>query len=268
MMNQKKKPTAIKPSEDHPVPLSTFNFTGSENFNHIFTSFEKYMRFSNDQQAASFRCFSPKVVDRSEPIFRDHRVSEFQTTPRRDTTPQTDSLHHKSPENCQKLRTVEPMTRSPTKHSSPREWMIDPDRELSFESDIEVLNKDHMSLLARISRCDPNRAGKLQLLFSCDTSTKDDSDCVPLQQLIFHLENRISNESGGDNMRYACKKCGAKFRDGCGLGGHVSKVHGGLKSKVKVRRVFKDFKHFDKERSKFFRKFESNKRERLKMGAS
>lgn len=127
----------------------------------------------------------------------------------------------------------------------------------TFDSEIESDNIQRVDLLKEVSRFALDISDqKNHLIFLRATE-----QLGIYQELGFELKEVLRTINGkldeGKRVvyEYSCRYCGVGFKTGCGLGGHVSKVHVGLKLNPKKKRILKDFKHFDKERSRFFRKF-------------
>ena len=137
-----------------------------------------------------------------------------------------------------------------------RKIIFDINRELDFESDIEDQNNLHPELLKWTSQQSQEMIKNQSLAFMKPTLNLEgcEAEAFFLDDIIGHLVNQSSANPSVIN-HYICKHCGLGFKDGCGLGGHVSKIHGGLKETPKKKRILKDFKHFDKTRTKFFRTF-------------
>lgn len=137
-----------------------------------------------------------------------------------------------------------------------RKLLLNESRDSTFDSDVESDNKGEKELLLKVSQESSNCELTTPILSFLEKPGNVDG----LEGIGFELRQLLDIllEKGVDSRKptyeYTCKYCGQGFRTGCGLGGHVSKVHGGLKTKQKKKRILKDFKHFDKERSRFFRR--------------
>lgn len=139
---------------------------------------------------------------------------------------------------------------------NPRTLILNESRDSTFDSDVESDNKVERELLQKVSNASAVEIEAAPVISFLEQPGKVDG----LEGISFDMRQllEILSEKGIDSRKttfeYTCKYCGQGFRTGCGLGGHVSKVHGGLKAKQKKKRILKDFKHFDKERSRFFRR--------------
>lgn len=55
--------------------------------------------------------------------------------------------------------------------------------------------------------------------------------------------------------RYSCKFCGQKFKMGCALGGHISKMHKGVSYEYRVRQKRREMRDGERLRNKFIQRY-------------
>lgn len=234
------KPTNLEES----LLRSSFDPTRPESFRRLHPSYPSFERFLN----ASFSNYHNSLDTNNrnlplpiEPFPRTAPISDFSAIP---MTP---------PESLPQPF-LEPPQEDLPKH--PRTLILQEQHDTTFDSDVDYDNQHNSEMLQKV--CQGGAAGEesdppISFLRAPGDVMGLDHFGFSLKQVLDILTDKTS-ELKAAAYEYTCRYCGAGFRTGCGLGGHVSKVHVGAKPKNKKKRILKDFKHFDKERSKFFRK--------------
>jgi len=233
------KPTALEDS----LIRSSFDPTRPESFRRLhpsYPSFERFLHASFSNYRNSFDTNNRNLPLPIEPFPRTTQISDFSAIP------------GSSPESLPQPF-IEPPPEDLPKH--PRTLILQEQHDTTFESDVEYDNQNHPEMLMEVCKGVVEEESECPLSFLRAPGDVEGLDHFgfSLRQVLDILTDKTS-ESKAAAFEYTCRYCGAGFRTGCGLGGHVSKVHVGVKPKNKKKRILKDFKHFDKERSKFFRK--------------
>lgn len=73
-------------------------------------------------------------------------------------------------------------------------------------------------------------------------------------QHILRLQSKLKESQESQNVDYSCKYCGEVFKSGCGLGGHIAKVHRGFSTKYTMKRIISKQRTSERQRNRFLRK--------------
>lgn len=115
-------------------------------------------------------------------------------------------------------------------------FSIDPllfTKSFDFDSENEVSNK---RIAASCRNTKFHVRNKLDLVFaSKQTVNIKNEDYINLNTLVSMQAHFTMIDSQILHQEYKCKYCGQYFIDGCALGGHISKVHRGMKLNIRKR---------------------------------
>ena len=243
-MSKWQKPSAEKKQKSEEALLSNpYDFNHAETTRPFFPSFDRFLLMSMDNYRSSqpTQVPNPKFIPKPENMptqISDFILPTFQQPVTRDAT--------------------QPNPSQETDCKHPRSVILNQPVDSVFDSDVESDNIYRQSTLLNVSKMPFHSFAEKERVCFLKSSNEAFRDNLKIQFSLSQVLDLLNDKlEEGKNViyEYSCKFCGTGFKTGCGLGGHVSKVHMGLKIKPRIRKVVKDFKHFDKERSKFFRKF-------------
>ena len=232
-----------------------------------FSSFNRFLLLSSDQRKANLNAQSlfPMVNlnSQKESQISDWVLPNFEGSPEEERTRLSMFPSGREPFVPLLVYDRDQMSAIPKNSNSkstktPRAFILNEPRDTSFDSDSEQYDRTTLNLIFNNSTNGKNEhSDQKKMVFMTEESsslTEYQDSGIDFGEFLDILNDKISDKKNV-NFKYKCQYCGQGFKTGCGLGGHVSKVHMGLKADPKKKRTIKDFKHFDKERSRYFRKF-------------